>query len=322
MGQTNYHNNNLVTLKGWCCTICYLVYFSNKECIYSGHLAAGGLLKTAMALASESQKVPCLQRGLSRRTSQNLSSAPIIPIVQAVDFCRSKPQLVELEQQLYSLASGNISLREVTETCLSLLRDCDNTKEVFNVFCSCSWVDRYKDPIICQLFYELVNIQQDSNADVLLLAELEIACEELLRVLTHLGTPNTLQLNVVSLLYNLSRLNGLPSSHLEAVKSYLEEITRALWPYSLPSAPDLWGSEAFCDAQCDVLKACGKSLEEKCPVNTERTFQKINGKLISGDISQYARFRLLEIRELRSSGWKLSGATSSYYKAAYYKVSF
>ena len=275
-----------------------------------------------MALASHTQSVPDLQRGLLRRPSQTSSSSPIIPVVQAVDFCRSEPRLVELEQKLYCLADDSGSSQAVTESCLSMLHDCDNAKEVFNVFCSCSWIDRYKNPTISQLFYEVVNIQQDSNADMLLLAELEMACEELLKVLTHLGTPNTLQLNVVSLLYNLSRYNGLPPLHLEAVQSYLEEIARALWPYSRTSAPDLWGSEAFCDAQCDVLKACGKFLEEKCPVNTEKTFQKINGKLISGDTSQYSRFRLLEIRELRSCGWKLPGATMSYYKAAYQKVSF
>lgn len=288
---------------------------------YTGSLPPGGQDTTVMALASQSQTAPGLHRGLLRRSSQNSSSPPVILQVQAVDFCRSEPRLVKLEQQLYSLACGDVSSREVTETCLSLLLDCDKTKEVFNVFCSCSWMDRFQDPILSKLFYELVNIQQDSNADILLLAELEMACEELLKVLTHLGAPNTLQLNVVCLLYSLSRLTSLPPSHLEAVQSYLEEIARALWPYSLPSAPNLWGSEAFSDAQCDLLKACGKFLEEKCPVNTERMFQKINSKLISGDISQYARFRLLEIQELRSSGWKLSGTALNYYKAAYQKVS-
>lgn len=48
----------------------------------------------------------------------------------------------------------------------------------------------------------------------------------------------------------------------------------------------------------------------------------INGQLVSGDISKYSRFRLLEIRELRSSGWKVSGATINYYKESYLKVSF
>ena len=183
-----------------------------------------------MEVASQSQSAPDFQRGLLRRPSQNSSSSPSTPVVQAVDICRSKPRLVELEQQLYSLANGSVNKPGVTEICLSLLNDYDNTKEVFNVFCSCSWVDRYKDPVVSQLFYELVNIQQDRNADVLSLAELEMACGELLKVLTHLETPNTLQLNTVSLLYNLSRLNGLPPSHHEAVQSYLEEIARALWP--------------------------------------------------------------------------------------------
>lgn len=276
-----------------------------------------------MALASQTRSISDFQRGLLRRSSsQNSTSTPSSPVVEAVDFCRSKPRLVELEKQLYSLANGNGNSQEVLKTCQSLLHDCDNVNGIFNVFCSCSWIDRYQDPIISQLFYELVSTQHDNSNGTLLLAELETACEELLKVLTHLGTPNTLQFNVVSLLYSLSRLSALPSSHQEAVQSYLEEIARALWPYSKSSAPNLWANEAFCDAQCDILKACGKFLEEKCPVNTERTFQMINGKLISGDISKYSRFRLLEIRELRSSGWKFSGATVNYYNTAYLKVGF
>ena len=276
-----------------------------------------------MALASQTRSTSDFQRGLLRRSSsQNSTSTPSSPVVEAVDFCRSKPRLVELEKRLYSLANSNGNSQEVLKTCQSLLHDCDNVNGIFNVFCSCSWIDRYQDPIISQLFYELVSTQHDSSNGTLLLAELETACEELLKVLTHLGTPNTLQFNVVSLLYSLSQLSALPSSHQEAVQSYLEEIARALWPYSKPSAPNLWANEAFCDAQCDILKACGKFLEEKCPVNTERTFQMINGKLISGDISKYSRFRLLEIRELRSSGWKFSGATVNYYNTAYLKVGF
>ena len=46
----------------------------------------------------------------------------------------------------------------------------------------------------------------------------------------------------------------------------------------------------------------------------------ISNKLISGEISKYSRFRLLEIQELRSSGWKVSEATKNYYKGAYLKV--
>ena len=273
-----------------------------------------------MALASPSQSAPDIQRVLLRRPSQSSSPSLITPEVMAVDFCRSKPKLVELEKVLFSLANGSVSLQEAKDSCLSLLCDSINTKEIFNVFCSCSWTDRYRDPTISQLFYELVNIQQDSSDYTLLLNELEIACEELLKVLTHLGTPNTLQFNIVSLLHNLSRLDDLPQSHLEAVQSYLEEIARALWPYSRPSAPDLWMSEAFCDAQCDVLKACGTFLEAKCPVNTEKTFQKISAKLISSELSQYCRFRLLEIQELRSSGWKLPVEAVNYYNATYQKV--
>ena len=269
-----------------------------------------------MALASETRSTTDFQRGLLRRSS----STPSSPVVEAVDFCRSKPRLVELERQLYSLANDSGNSHEAIRTCQSLLHNCDNINGIFNVFCSCSWVDRYRDPIISKLFYELVSAQHDSNSGTLLLAELETACEELLKVLTHLGTPNTLQLNVISLLYSLSRLSALPLSHQEAVQSYLEEISRALWPYSKPSAPNLWANDAFCDAQCDILKACGKFLEEKCPVNTERTFQMITGKVISGDISKYSRFRLLEIQELRSSGWKCSEATANYYKEAYLKV--
>ena len=266
-----------------------------------------------MALASQTRRVSDVHKGLLRRPLQNSTSSPV---VEVVDFCRNKPKLVELEKQLYSVANSSGNSQDVMKTCQTLLDDCENINEIFNVFCSCSWVDRYQDPIVAQLFYELINVQNGTS----LLAELEVACEELLKVLTHLGTPNTLQFNVVSLLYNLSRLTGLPSSHQEAVQSYLEEIARALWPYSKTLAPNLWASEAFCDAQCDILKACGKFLEEKCPVNTERTFQMISGKLISGDISKYSRFRLLEIQELRSSGWEVSGATLNYYKGAYLKV--
>ena len=266
-----------------------------------------------MALASQTRRPSEDQKCLLRRNSQNSISSPV---VERVDFCRNKPRLVELEKQLYSLANGGENSEEVMRTCQTLLGDAENTSETFNVFCSCCKVDRYKEPTIAQLFYDLVNVQNGSS----LLTELEMACEELLKVLTHLGTPNTLQFNVVSLLHNLSRLTDIPSSHLEAVQSYLEEIARALWPYSKPLAPDLWVSEAFCDAQCDILKACGKFLEEKCPVNTERTFQMISNKLISGEISKYSRFRLLEIQELRSSGWKVSEATKNYYKGAYLKV--
>lgn len=274
---------------------------------------------TAMTLAMQTRSASDFQRGLLRRSSQNSTSSPSSPVVEAVDFCRSEPRLVELEKRLYCLANGDGNSQEVMKTCQSLLSDCDSVNGIFNVFCSCSWVDRYQDPVISQLFYELVSSHATSNG-TLLLTELETACEELLKVFTHLGTPNTLQFNVVSLLYNLSRLRSLPSSHREAVQSYLEEIARALWPYSKPSAPNLWANEAFCDAQCDILKACGKFLEEKCPVNTERTFQMIIGKLVSGDVSKYSRFRLLEIRELRSSGWKVSAATLNYYKESYLKV--
>lgn len=287
---------------------------------FIGEVLAENFQTLEMALASPSQSAPDIQRVLLRRPSQSSSPSLITPEVQAVDFCRSKPKLVELEKMLFSLANGSVSLQEAKDSCLSLLCDSINTKEIFNVFCSCSWTDRYRDPAISQLFYELVNIQQDSSDYALLLNELEIACEELLKVLTHLGTPNTLQFNIVSLLHNLSRLDDLPQSHLEAVQSYLEEIARALWPYSRPSAPDLWMSEAFCDAQCDVLKACGTFLEAKCPVNTEKTFQKISSKLISSELSQYSRFRLLEIQELRSSGWKLPVAAVNYYNATYQKV--
>lgn len=274
-----------------------------------------------MTLAMQTRSASDCQRGLLRRSSQNSTSSPSSPVVEAVDFCRSNPRLVELEKWLYCLANGDRNSQELMKTCQSLLSDCDSVNGVFNVLCSCSWVDRYHDPVVSKLFYELVSSHAVSNG-TLLLAELETACEELLKVLTHLGTPNTLQFNVVSLLYNLSRLSSLPSSHREAVQSYLEEIARALWPYSKPSAPNLWANEAFCDAQCDILKACGKFLEEKCPVNTERTFQMISGKLVSGDISKYSRLRLLEIRELRSSGWKVSAATVDYYKESYLKVSF
>ncbi|XP_068694808.1 uncharacterized protein [Montipora foliosa] len=273
-----------------------------------------------MALTSQLATEASVHRVLSRRTSQNSSSTLVIPEMQAVDFCRGEPRLVELEQQLYSLANGTGNLQSTKDNCLSLLLHCDNTSEVFKVFCSCSWMDRFADPVISGFFYQLSNIQQDGNTAHLLLAELEKSCEQLLKILTHLEVPNMLQLNVVCLLCNLSRLSNLPKSHLDAVKSYMEEIARALWPYSRPSAPDLWSSEAFCDAQCDVLKACGKSLKEKCPVNTERTLHKINGKLISGDISQYARFRLLEIQELCFSGWEVSKPTLSYYKAVYQKL--
>lgn len=275
-----------------------------------------------MALASQTRSTSDFPRGLLRRPSQNSTSSLSSPVVEAVDFCRSKPKLVELENQLYSLANGNGKSQEVMKTCQSLLHDYDNINGIFNVFCSCSWVERYQEPIMSQLFYELISVQCDSSNGTFLLAELETACAELLKILTLLGTPNTLQFNVVSLLYNLSRLAGLPSLHQEAVQSYLEDIARALWPYSMASAPNLWTSDAFCDAQCDILKACGKFLEEKCPVNTERTFHMMNGKLISGDVSKYSRFRLLEIRELRSSGWKVSETTLNYYKARYLKVGF
>lgn len=287
---------------------------------FIGEVLAENFQTLEMALASPSQSAPDIQRVLLRRPSQSSSPSLVTPEVQAVDFCRSKPKLVELEKMLFSLANGSVSVQEAKDSCLSLLCDSINTKEIFNVFCCCSWTDRYRDPTISQLFYELVNIQQDSSDYTLLLNELEIACEELLKVLTHLGTPNTLQFNIVSLLHNLSRLDDLPQSHLEAVQSYLEEIARALWPYSRPSAPDLWMSEAFCDAQCDVLKACGTFLEAKCPVNTEKTFQKISAKLISSELSQYSRFRLLEIQELRSFGWKLPVAAVNYYNATYQKV--
>ena len=175
-----------------------------------------------MTLAMQTRSASDFQRGPLRRSSQNLTSTPSSPVVEAVDFCRSKPRLVELEKQLYYLANDDGNLQEVTKTCQSLLSDCDSVNGIFNVFCSCSWVDRYCEPVISQLFYELVSSQHDSSNGTLLLTEVETACEELLKVLTHLGTPNTLQFNVVSLLYNLSRLSSLPSSHQEAVQSYLE----------------------------------------------------------------------------------------------------
>lgn len=272
-----------------------------------------------MALTSQLLRESVVHSRLAKQSSQH-SSNLVIPEVQAINVCCMEPRIVKLEQELYSLAKGNGNLQDTTDNCLALLPGRDNVKEVFNVFCSCSWMDRFVDPVISKLFYQLINAEEDSNAEHLLLDELEKSCEKLLKTLTHLEVPNSLQLKVVCLLYNLSRLKNLPQSHLEAVQSYMEEIARAFWPYSLPSAPDLWSSEAFCDAQCDVLKACGKYLREKCPVNTERTLQKIHSKLISGDLSQYARFRLLEIRELCLSGWKVTEATSNYYKEVYQKV--
>ena len=277
-----------------------------------------------MALGSQTRVGINTQTCLLRRLSRNSTPTPSNSKIPSEDFCRSQAGLVHLERQLYSLVNGIAATEDVLQTCLSLLSSRDSTRGLFKVICCCSWVDRYNIPVIARLFYKLVHYHQDSSisssSSCLLLTELETACEELLKVLTHLGTPTTLQLDVVCLLYNLSRLDDLPSLHREAVESYLEEIARALWPYSMPSAPNLWGSELFCDAQCDLLKACGKRLEAKCPVNTARTFDIINTKLIAGDIPQYSRFRLLEVKELRSSGWELSEEAMNYYKSGNSKV--
>ena len=269
-------------------------------------------------------------RGPLRRpksSSETVTSTVSKPQCTAV--YNQNGRVLELEKKMLSFCEAGYDektiYQDLLNTCIALIQDPKNVDWLFQVFCLSSWIDRYRSPIISKLFYKLTanDNNNGTSSSSMLLCKLESAYKDVLQVLTLLGTPNAMHFSVVFLLCSTSHLKTLPSSHRAEVLCYLEELTRAFWPYCMSNtrAPSLWNSDAFVDSLCDVLIACGQSMEVQCPVNMNRTFQMISTQLISNTISQYSRLRLLEILELRSLGWEMEHTAKEYYKSANEKVS-
>ena len=213
----------------------------------------------------------------------------------------------------------NIYYEELKKVILAKLKSQPNhVDDSFQFLALASCIDRQRSPVISKLFWELA-----TNKGAFLLSKLEKTCQEFLQVLTMLEVPSPVQFSTVFLLSSMSRLDALPQSFRTEVLGFLEEVTTALWPYCTANAkaPNLWNSENFVDALCDVLLVCGETMETCCPTNLTRTFQMVDRQIIANKVSGYSRFRLLELREWRLGNWKMEERTRKYYKTAYRKVS-
>ncbi|XP_032220297.2 uncharacterized protein LOC116603333 [Nematostella vectensis] len=193
-------------------------------------------------------------------------------------------------------------------------------EECFQVFREVSWKDRCRNILIAKLFHELTQLDDEDAIVEGLTLQLEKGCNDLLKNLTLLKAPTPSQLGIVTLLVSLYNLEDLPESHKDGVESYLVDIARAFWPYFMPGAPVCLNDNSFIDAVSDIFGTVGEILDKDGPKNMERTFNQITRLLYSVDqISNYARMRLMQLKELRAAKWKLRPSACLYYKDAYFK---
>lgn len=235
-----------------------------------------------------------------------------------------KPQKTDITPKVNQELQNRIILLELgqhealkNEIVTSLSQGIITASECLQLFINTAWKDRNKEPLIAHLFHE---ITQESNADFSLL--IDSKCENLLKALTVLGKPTTSDLSLVTLLANLYHIEDLPTDHKDGLEMYLVDIAKAFWPYFMPEKNSIIWNDDICDCVCDVLMAVGRTLDEKCPINMERTFNNITIMMFTSCvISNYTLLRFLELKELRAASWCLANTAKSYYKSAYSKVS-
>lgn len=189
--------------------------------------------------------------------------------------------------------------------------------ECLYLFLNTAWKDRNRRPIIAEVFHK---VTQETDKDFASL--IDTCINNLLHALTVLGQPNTNDLSMVTLLANLYNIEGLPDDHKNGLEMYLIDIAKAFWPYFMPEKNSGIWNDDICDSVCDVLMSVGKTLDEKCPINMERTFNNITVMMFSSSwITSYTLLRFMELKEVRAANWALTNTAKSYYNTAYSKVS-
>ncbi|KXJ23802.1 uncharacterized protein LOC110249816 [Exaiptasia diaphana] len=218
-----------------------------------------------------------------------------------------------LQKKLMMLDQHDEALKN--EIVASLEEGLITASECLQLFINTAWKDRNNKPHIAELFHK---ITQETDADFSLL--IDSKCNNLLKVLTVLGKPTISDLSMVTLLANLYHIKDLPSDHKDGLEMYLIDIAKAFWPYFMPEKNSSIWNDDVCDCVCDVLMTVGRTLNEKCPINMERSFNNITIMMFSScTISSYTLLRFLELKELRAANWCLTNTAKSYYRSAYSK---
>lgn len=231
------------------------------------------------------------------------------------DKTTTTPQHVQELVNKLLMTNSNRECKQ--ETLKLILANMVSPSECLQLFLSTAWRDRNRTPILAEIFLQLT---QETDIDF---ASLIDSCHNnLLKVLTVIGQPNSTDLSLVTLMANIYRMEDLDDDHRSGVEAYLVEIAKAFWPYFIPEkSRKVWNDE-ICDAICDVLMATGKTLEEKCPINMERAFNNITIMMFSSSwISDYTLLRFMELKEMRASNWSFASSARMYYTMAYSKVS-